>query len=65
MYIAMQNEYNIGVRALENKEYKTAQKHLKNAEKRLKRGKITDDGLNFTRGNLTIAFLATGEKRGG
>ena len=57
-------EYNLGVAALKNKEYKTAQIHLKNAEKRLKRGKITDDGLNFSRGNLTIAFLATGEKRG-
>jgi len=57
-------EYNLGVKALSNKEYKTAQTHLKNTEKRLKRGKITDDGLSFTRGNLAIAYLATGEKRG-
>ena len=58
------SEYNLGVKALENKEYKTAQTHLKNTEKRLKRGKITDDGLNFARGNLAISYLATGEKRG-
>ena len=31
-------EYYLGVKALANKEYKTAQKHLKNTEKRLKRG---------------------------
>ena len=57
-------EYNSGVKALTNKQYKTAQKRLKDAEKRLKRGKINSDGLNFTRGNLAIACLATEEKRG-
>ena len=57
-------EYNLGVKALSNKEYVAAQTHLKNTEKRLKRGKITEDGLNFTRGNLVISYLATGEKRG-
>jgi tetratricopeptide (TPR) repeat protein len=57
-------EYNLGVSALNNKEYKISQTHLKNAEKRLKRGKITEDGLNFTRGNLAISYLASGEKRG-
>jgi len=57
-------EYNLGVKALSNKEYKTAQTHLKNTEKRLKRGKISEDGLNFTRGNLAISYLATGERRG-
>ena len=57
-------EYNNGVKALNNKEYTTAQVHLKNTEKKFKRGKINDDGLNFTRGNLAIAFLASGEKRG-
>jgi len=56
-------EYNLGVKALSNKEYTTAQVHLKNTEKKLKRGKINDDGLNFTRGNLAIAFLASGEKK--
>lgn len=56
--------YNEGVKELSNKEYKLAQSNLKEAEKRLKRGKLTDDGLNFTRGNLAIAYLATGEKRG-
>ena len=58
------SEYNIGVNALANKEYKKAQTHLKNAEKKLKRGKIGDDGLSFTRGNLAIAYLSSGEKRG-
>jgi len=57
-------EYNLGVKALSNKEYVAAQTHLKNTEKRLKRGRITEDGLNFTRGNLAISYLASGEKRG-
>ena len=57
-------EYNIGVKALINKEYSTAQARLKNTEKKFKRGKINEDGLNFTRGNLAIAFLASGEKKG-
>jgi hypothetical protein len=57
-------EYNLGVKALSNKEYVTAQSHLKNAEKGLKRGKITKDGLNFTRGNLAISYLALDPKRG-
>ena len=58
------SDYNKGVRHLANKKYKTAQKPLKNAEKKLKRGKITDDGLNFSRANLAIACLATEESRG-
>ena len=57
-------EYNLGVKALSNKEYLTAQGHLKNTEKGLKRGGITEDGLNFARGNLAISYLASGEKRG-
>ena len=57
-------EYNVGVKALNNKEYTTAQVHLKNTEKKFKRGKINDDGLNFTRGNLAIALLASGDKKG-
>ena len=35
---------------------------LKLAEKKLKRGKIKDHGLNFSRGQLTIAYLCAGEK---
>jgi len=57
-------EYNLGVNALANKEYKPAQSNLKNAEKRLKRGKISEDGLNFSRANLAISYLSTGDKRG-
>tara|TARA_Y100001954_G_C15794691_1_gene597001 strand:- start:309 stop:1862 length:1554 start_codon:yes stop_codon:yes gene_type:complete len=56
-------EYNKGVKALENKEYSTASTYLKNAEKKLKRGKISEDGLSYTRGNLAIAYLATGDKK--
>ena len=57
-------EYNLGVKALSNKEYNTAQTHFKNTEKKLKRGKVHEDGLNFCRGNLAISYLATGDKRG-
>ncbi|MBC8266541.1 MAG: hypothetical protein H8E84_06195 [Flavobacteriales bacterium] len=56
--------YNDGVKALRNKEYNNAIDKLKEAEKRLKRGKITEDGLNFVRGNLAIAYLSKGDKRG-
>jgi TolA-binding protein len=57
------SEYNSGVNELKNKNYTSAQKKLKEAEKRLKRGKINDDGLNFSRGNLAIAYLSKGDKR--
>ena len=56
--------YNLGVNALAKKEYKKAQDYLKDAEKRLNRGKVIDDGLNYVRGNLAIACLATEERRG-
>ena len=56
--------YNNGVKALRNKEYDKAIDELKEAEKRLKRGKITEDGLNFVRGNLAITYLSKGDKRG-
>lgn len=58
------SDYNFGVKALANRDPKLAQKPLKDAEKKLKVGKITPDGLNFTRGNLAIACLATEEKNG-
>ena len=56
--------YNDGIKALRNKQYSKAIDDLKEAEKRLKRGKITEDGLNFVRGNLAIAYLSKGDKRG-
>lgn len=56
--------YNDGVKALKNKDYDKAIDDLKDAEKRLKRGKITEDGLNFVRGNLAIAYLSKRDKRG-
>jgi hypothetical protein len=55
-------EYNTGVKELKNKNYKVAQKRLIQAEKKLKMGKINEDGLNFTRGNLAIACLSVGTK---
>ena len=58
------SEYNDGVKALRKKDYNTATNKLKEAEKKLKRGKISDDGLNFSRANLSISYLASGEKRG-
>jgi hypothetical protein len=57
-------EYNLGAKALADRQYKSAQKNLKNAEKRLKRGKISEDGLNFSRANLAISYLAFQDKRG-
>ena len=56
--------YNDGIKALRNKQYSKAIDDLKESEKRLKRGGITEDGLNFVRGNLAIAFLSKGDKRG-
>ncbi|MAO33503.1 MAG: hypothetical protein CMD03_01955 [Flavobacteriales bacterium] len=55
-------EYNSGVKELKHKNYKVAQSRLIQAEKKLKMGKINDDGLNFTRGNLAIACLSVGTK---
>ena len=57
-------DYNDGLSALKDKNYKSAQNKLKEAEKKFKRGKIAEDGLNFSRANLAIALLASGEKRG-
>tara|TARA_Y100000739_G_C20608530_1_gene467109 strand:+ start:2117 stop:3676 length:1560 start_codon:yes stop_codon:yes gene_type:complete len=54
--------YNSGVSNLINGEYEKAINQLKNAEKKLKTGKINIHGLNFSRGNLAIAYLCKGEK---
>ena len=56
-------EYNAGVDLLANKNYSDAQTKLKNSVKKLSRGKINENGLNFSRANLSIALLASGEKR--
>mgnify|MGYP006132863447 CR=1 FL=1 len=55
-------KYNSGIRELKNKNYQLAKSKLKEAEKKLKMGKVTDDGLNFSRGNLAIACLSVGNK---
>ena len=54
--------YNNGVKELSNGNYERAIEELKVAEKKLKRGKIKNHGLNFSRAQLTIAYLCTGEK---
>ena len=57
-------DYKIGIISLRNKNFNASLKPLKNAEKKLKRGKISADGLNYSRGNLAIACLASEEKSG-
>ena len=54
--------YNKGVDELSNGNYERAIEQLKIAEKKLKRSKIRDHGLNFSRAQLIIAYLSTGEK---
>lgn len=54
--------YNKGVNELSDKNYESAIEELKIAEKKLKRGKIKNHGLNFSRAQLSIAYLCTGEK---
>ena len=54
--------YNNGVDLLSDKNYERSIEELKIAEKKLKRGKIKNHGLNFSRAQLTIAYLCTGEK---
>ena len=56
--------YNKGVDALSNQNYIEAINNLKDAESKLRRGKITDDGLNFSRGNLSIAYLSLADQTG-
>ncbi len=53
--------YNSGVKELSNGNYERAIEELKIAEKKLKRGKIKNHGLNFSRAQLTIAYLCTEE----
>tara|TARA_B100001287_G_scaffold276585_1_gene288011 strand:- start:3403 stop:4992 length:1590 start_codon:yes stop_codon:yes gene_type:complete len=54
--------YENGVDELSNGNYERAIEQLKIAEKKLKRSKIRDHGLNFSRAQLIIAYLSTGEK---
>ena len=57
------NSYNKGVSALANKDWNEAIEELKLAEKKLNKGKINNDGLNFSRGQLSIAYLSSGDKK--
>ena len=54
--------YNNGTDELSDGNYEAAITELKIAEKKLKRGKIKEHGLNFSRAQLSIAYLCTGEK---
>ena len=53
----------LGTNSLKDRNYTIAQKQLKDAEKILRKY-LSDDGLNFVRGNLAIAYLVTESKRG-
>ena len=53
----------LGTNSLKDRNYTIAQKQLKDAEKILRKY-LSDDGLNFVRGNLAIAYLVTKSKRG-
>ncbi len=55
--------YNNGVNALARKNYDNAIEELKLAEKKLKRAKIKDHGLNFSRAQLAIAYLSLEDKK--
>lgn len=48
----------LGTKSLKDRNYTTAQKELKDAEKVLRKY-LSDDGLNYVRGNLAIAYLVT------
>ena len=56
--------YDEGVKALSNRDYQLAKNKLTEVEKKFKRAKISNHGLNFTRANLAIACLSVGDKRG-
>ena len=56
--------YDEGVKALSNRDYQVAKNKLTEVEKKLKRAKIANHGLNFTRANLAIACLSVGDRRG-
>ena len=51
----------LGTNSLKDRNYTIAQKQLKDAEKILRKY-LSDDGLNFVRGNLAIAYLVTKSK---
>jgi len=54
--------YNNGTDELSDGNYEAAITELKIAEKKLKRGKIKEHGLNFSRAQLSIAYLCTGKQ---
>ena len=53
----------LGTETLKDRNYTLAQKQLKDAEKVLRKY-LNEDGLNYVRGNLAIAYLVTESKRG-
>ena len=55
--------YNNGVKELSNGNYERAIEELKIAEKKLKRGKIKNHGLNFSRAQLTICYTYVLERK--
>ena len=53
--------YDRGALYLKNKDYEDAVDELTNALQQLKKAKVSEHGLNFSRGNLAIACLASGD----
>ena len=56
--------YNKGVLDLSKNNYLQAAENLKLAESKLKKGKVTENGLNFSRANLAISYLCLAEETG-
>ena len=55
--------YEDGVRLMKNKEYDQAIEEFKNAIKRYKRAKVSDNALNYVRTNMALCYAFTGNKQ--
>jgi len=55
--------YEDGVNLMKNKEYDKAIKEFKNAIKRYKRAKVSDNALNYVRTNMALCYAFTGNKQ--
>ncbi|MDC3130474.1 hypothetical protein OA870_04525 [Bacteroidota bacterium] len=55
--------YEDGVSLMKNKEYNQAIKEFKNAMKRYKRAKVSDNALNYVRTNMALCYAFTGNKQ--
>ena len=55
--------YEDGVNLMKNKEYNQAIEEFKNAMKRYKRAKVSDNALNYVRTNMALCYAFTGNKQ--